>query len=240
MNWKFMITMLAMDCGSLGNSFGLSKMAAAWEMFKSNPLKSLVASITPSSQRSSLLSDFSKLHLPEKSHKTSSSVRRCVSGPEVNSGSNSGGQLNHPGDGVAGASGSVVGSAGGGIVTYVGVSGDPQSRMGDSHVPPDHGLIAGSGDSSQNAVDPFPVEPPLNFEDDDDDDNDTEAHPDLEVGNVTGWVAGEEEVGREDDGMHWDNAVGDNLSLPLEHILYYNGYSFEEVMEFVWNPRQMA
>jgi len=33
--------------------------------------------------------------------------------------------------------------------------------------------------------------------------------------------------------MHQDNAIGDNLSLPLEHISYYNGYTFEEVMEFV-------
>jgi len=57
--------------------------------------------------------------------------------------------------------------------------------MGGSHVPLGHGLIAGSSDSSQNAADPFPVDPPLNFEDDDDDDNDTAPLPDLGVGNVT-------------------------------------------------------
>jgi len=50
---------------------------------------------------------------------------------------------------------------------------------------------------------------------------------------VTGWVAGEEEVGGEDDGMHWDNAVGVNLSLPPEHTLYYNDYTFKEVIKFV-------
>jgi len=173
----------------LGDSFGLSEMAAAWEMFKSNPLQSVLAGITPSSWRSSL-HNFGKYHLLEKSHKTSSSVSGHVSSPEVNSSSNSGGQLNHPGDhvvdGVAGASDSGVGSASGGIVSHVGVSSDPQTGMGGSCVPPDHGLNAGSGDSSQNVADPFLVEPPLNFEDDHDDDNDTESHLDLRVGNVTG------------------------------------------------------
>jgi len=61
-----------------------------------------------------------------------------------------------------------------------------------------------------NNADPFPVEPLLNFEEDDDDDNDTEAHPDLGVGNVTGQSAGEDEVGGEDDVTHHDNAFGDN------------------------------
>jgi len=78
------------DCYGLwlGNSFGLSEIAAAWEMFKSNPPHSLVASITPS-QRTSLLSDFGKCYLLEKSHKTSSNVSGCVSGPDVNPSSNS-------------------------------------------------------------------------------------------------------------------------------------------------------
>jgi len=85
-----------------------------------------------------------------------------------------------------------------------------------------------ASDSSRNAADPFPVDPPLNFEDDNDndDDNDTEPIPDLGVGDVTGQVAGEEEVGGED-------VFGNNLSLPLECILYYNDYTFEEVMEFI-------
>jgi len=33
--------------------------------------------------------------------------------------------------------------------------------------------------------------------------------------------------------MHWDNAVGDDWSLPPECILYFEGYTFEEAMEFV-------
>jgi len=125
MNWKFMITVFVSHGLWLGNSFGLSEMAMAWEMFKSNPLQSLVTSITPSSRRTPLLSDFGQLLLLEKSHKTSSSVSRHVSGPKVNSGSNSRGQLNHPAGGVSGVSDSGVGSAGSGIVSHVGVSCDP-------------------------------------------------------------------------------------------------------------------
>jgi len=90
--------------------------------------------------------------------------------------------------------------------------------MGGSHVPPDdHGYIAGSGNSSQNAAKPFPVAPPLNLEEEDDDDNDQEAHLELEAGNVTGWIAGDDlqdEAGGEDDGTHPNNAVGNNSSLP--------------------------
>jgi len=72
--------------------------------------------------------------------------------------------------------------------------------MGGSCVLPDHGFIAGSGDSSQIAAEPFPVEPPLNFEDDNNDDHDEEVYLELVVGNVTGWVAGDDlqdEVGDE-------------------------------------------
>jgi len=112
----------------LGDSFGMSNMATAWEMLKSNPPQSVVPSITHASQRSLLLSNFGKSHLPEKSHTTSASVSGFVSGPDVNSSSVSGGQLNCPGDhvvdGVSCTSDSGVGSADGGIVSWVGVSND--------------------------------------------------------------------------------------------------------------------
>jgi len=134
----------------LGNSFELSKMAAAWEMFKSNPLQKSCC------QYHSFFPDIFlaygwQISPSRKELQTSSSVSGHVSGPEVNSGSNSGGQLNHPGDhvvyGVTGASDSGVGT-GGGIISHVSVSGDAQARMSGSHVPPDHRIIAGSGDST--------------------------------------------------------------------------------------------
>jgi len=59
--------------------------------------------------------------------------------------------------------------------------------LGIIHVPTDHGMIAGSGDSSWNALEPFPVKPPLNFEDDNDNNNGKDALLDQVAEIVTGW-----------------------------------------------------
>jgi len=105
--------------------------------------------------------------------------------------------------------------------------------LGVSHVPTDHGMIAGSGDSSQNASEPIPIKPLCNFEHDNDNINGIDALPDQVAENVTGWVSGlQDEVGGDNVKMHWNNAVGDNSSLPPECILYFKGCTFE-IMEFV-------
>jgi len=106
--------------------------------------------------------------------------------------------------------------------------------LGVSSVLTDHAMIAASGDSSQNALEPFPVKPPLNFEDDNDDKNDINTHLGKVAGNVTGHVSGlQGEFEGEGVEMHLDNTVGDNSSLPPEHMLYDNGYTFEDVIEFL-------
>jgi len=207
----------------VAESFRYSDMALAWEIFKNNP-QNVVASIPPSSQRSSLHT-FGQYNLLERSNEPSSGASSHVSGPDVNSGSVSGNQMKPAGDHVPDSG---AGCACGGIVSCVGISGYSQNVLGVNSVPTDHVMIAASGDSSQNASESFPVKPPLNFEHDNDDNDPGEVS-----NNVTGWVSGLQSEVRGGVEMHLDKAVGDNSSLPPEHILYYNDYTFEEVMEFV-------
>jgi len=181
----------------VAESFRHSDMALAWEMFK-NILQNVVASIPPSSWRSSLHT-FGRYNLPEKSNKPSSGASGRVSGPDVNSGSVSGNQMKPPG---YHAPDSGAGCAGGSIISHVGVSSDSRNVLGLSGVPTDHAMIAASGDSSWNASESFPVMPPLNFEHDDDDNDPGEV-----ADNVTGWVSGLQGELRGGVEMHPDNEL---------------------------------